>query len=192
MEQSDGYVIATAVTEEPLTVSEIKTRLRITGTDQDDYIAALITAARKQAETITWGAFCTQTWDVYFDKFENDLQIWKGPISSITSIKYQDESNVEQTLATASYSKQRSTKSPFRIKILTAPSTYADGLENVVVRFVAGYGAASTVPEIIKQAITVRVGTWYEVRQEIHTGTQVNVIDNWFENMLHGEGHTGL
>ena len=190
--QSDKYKLVTAPTVEPVTTAEAKTHMRVTTAADDTYINALVTSARQQAEMVLRKSLITTTWDLYFEDFASELHFEYGPLQSITSIKYQDENNAEQTLSTSNYAVSRADRGLNRIKILSAPATYADGFDSVIVRFVAGYGnAASDVPEVIKTALKVRVNTWYDVRQEIIVGSQVNKIDGWFEDMLNTELHHG-
>jgi len=54
---------------EPMTVLEAKAHLRVDFPDDDDYIAALITAARDYAEGFTRRAFLTQSWLLALDHF---------------------------------------------------------------------------------------------------------------------------
>lgn len=54
---------------EPLTLTEAKLHLRVSGTDEDTLITNLISAARVQAENICRRAFITQSWTLYLDAF---------------------------------------------------------------------------------------------------------------------------
>ena len=51
-----------APTVEPVTLGEIKTHLRLTGTEDDYLLPQLVKAARDYVETFTRRAICTQTW----------------------------------------------------------------------------------------------------------------------------------
>lgn len=94
---------------------------------------------------------------------EIDLQCY--PVSSITSIKYDDENNTEQTLATSEYYTRLSGSYPTVTPVNYWPCTMYGKPASVRILMVAGYAPSSTspinyganVPEDIKQAILVRL-----------------------------------
>jgi uncharacterized phiE125 gp8 family phage protein len=59
----------TAPVDEPLDLAEVKRHLRVEIDDDDDYIQALIAAAREYCEEYTHRAFLTQTWQLLLDHF---------------------------------------------------------------------------------------------------------------------------
>jgi uncharacterized phiE125 gp8 family phage protein len=120
----------------------------------------LITAARKVAENITGRGFITQTWELVIDKFPaKEIEIGMLPIQSITSVKYYDTAGVLQTLsASTDYAADVDTLPGWVLPAqdFTWPDTL-DMAQAVIVRFVAGYGAAgSSVPAEIRMWISVR------------------------------------
>jgi len=185
---SDKYTTITPAAEEPVTLVEAKAWLNVSHSNDDTKITSLIEAARQQAERSMGRTIVSTIFDLYFDQFSGFMGIKKGGITEITSIKYQDSDDSEQTLATSNYETSRDfapdSLNFTRIKILTGPTVLVDGYDNVIIRLVAGWANKEAVPEIIKTAIKTRVGTFYETRQEIYTGTQVNEIPNWFDSML--------
>lgn len=91
---------------EPVTLAEAKDHLNVTNigspatTSPDDtLITALIQAAREHAEIYTNRSFVSQTWKLLMDDFPSwELRLSKPPLISVTSIKYYDTDNVQQTL----------------------------------------------------------------------------------------------
>ncbi len=161
--------LITAPTVEPVTVAEVKTHSRITGTDDDAYLTLLIKAARNHVENITNRALITQTWDWTLDGGLRDVCIPKAPLQSITSVKYTDDNGTEQTLAT-SYYKVDDVSEPGRVVLAYSQSwpTARQEINNVTMRFIAGYGDASTdVPDDINFAILWIVDHWYEHRTAV-------------------------
>lgn len=83
MEHSYKYTLTSAPSTEPCTLQEAKDWARITTSNDDTLITAMISAARVQAEEFMGRAIITQTWDVYFDSFSYDMGITKGGLSLI-------------------------------------------------------------------------------------------------------------
>jgi hypothetical protein len=78
------------------------------------------------------------------------------PVASITSIKYDDEAGVEQTLSTADYALSTYGDSR-RINLepdADWPSVEADAADAVRIRFVTGY---TTAPKAVKAAMLLHV-----------------------------------
>ncbi len=161
----------TAPTEEPVDLDEIKTQLRIDGTTEDAYLDRLRIAARKYMEgTVLNRALITQTWDYYLQGWpgKNYIEIPLPPLVSITSIKYTDYLNVESTFANTEYIVD-TVAEPGRVYLKwdkSWPSVSLQVVNAIVIRFVAGYGAAAAVPENIKQAILLQIGALYENRED--------------------------
>lgn len=176
-----SLILVTAPTVEPVTLSEAKAHLRVTSSDEDSLITSLITAARGMAETITRRALTTQTWDWKFGAFpESHLDVPLAPLVSVTSISYIDTAGATQTWSSANYTVLDAGAQTAPGRIVPAyneswPSVR--GLPNdIIVRFVAGYGAASSVPAEIRWAVLLIIGELYARRESALVGaTIVNV-----------------
>lgn len=164
-----GLILITAPATEPVTLTEAKAHLRVTGADDDTYITALITMARQYAEVFTRRALITQTWDLYLDAFPDyDIALPMPDLQSVTSVTYVDTDGVSQVLSSALYQVDLAS---IRGRIAPAyneewPDTREETYGAVKVRFVCGYGAASAVPETIKGAMKLLIGHWFENRME--------------------------
>jgi uncharacterized phiE125 gp8 family phage protein len=161
------YKLYTAAALEPISSTEAKAHLRVTGTDEDDLITMLIQAAREFCESYTNLQLLTATWEMYLDYFsEYEILIEKNPVLAITHIKYYDENNTEQTLAASVYEVDVVSQ-PARLVLKTNqswPSTY-DKKNAVKITFTAGFGAtAASVPAQIRQAMLLVIGNMYENR----------------------------
>ena len=179
------YKLVTAPGSEPITLSEAKAYLRVDDTTEDDLISALITAARRKFENDTLHYLLPQTWELYLNRNEittEPISINKSDITAISSVKYYDSSNTQQTLSTSDYQTAIQGK-PSSIQIITMPTIY-DRLEAMVIRFTLGYANAGAVPEDIKLAIKLLLATWYENRQTVVTGTQVNDIPMTYQFIM--------
>jgi len=168
---------------EPISVTDFKTNTKVDGTGEDaSTIPLYIGAARRHFEAKTDRILMTQTWEEYYDYAPSYVYIQKAPLQSVTHIKYLDEDDVEQTLATASYTVDTKGVCP-RIKIIDKP-TVSDKINNFWVRFVVGYGDASTdVPQDMIMAVTYMASHFYENRLPIVSGTVVNEVPMTFKSL---------
>ena len=186
-----SYKLITGPATEPLTLAEAKLYLRVDSDSEDDLITALIKAARLQVENKTYRMLISQTWDLILDKSDigdGELLIYKQPITAISSVKYYDINNTEQTLSSTAYQTEVNSN-PAKVNIISMPSIY-NRLGAVTIRFVAGYANAGAVPQDIKQAMYFLIGHLYENRQAVVTGTQVNEMPMSVEYLL--EPYRGL
>lgn len=163
--------------------SSLSAEASSTNTTIDPYITMLIKAARQHAEQELKRYLITQTLDAYFDEFPIEFTL--PPMQSVTSITYYDEDNVEQTISASNYIVD-AVSIPSRImeaENYDWPSTY-DKHNAVKVRFVAGYGAASSVPDCIKHWMLVKIATMWESREQFVTGTSFNQLPTSFIDSL--------
>ena len=172
-----GWVVQAEPAAEPITTAEAKVHLRLETTADDSLVAALVKAARIYVERATNRCLYTQTLDLYLDEFpaSDSSCIWlpRGPVQSITSVVYQNTSDVATTVAAASYVLD-ATQEPARLCLADGYSWPGDTLAEanaVRVRYAAGYGAAASVPDDLKALIYLLVGHWYEHREGVVTGT---------------------
>jgi len=106
-----AYQLKTPPAVEPVILSEAKSYLRITDTDDDAFINALITGVRQRFESWTARSLITQTWTLwldgfpqksrkdapgegyfelpvaYFDKADRVLEIPRPPLQSVTFLQ---------------------------------------------------------------------------------------------------------
>jgi len=165
-----GLVLITGPTIEPVSLAEAKLHLRVDVSDDDALIDGLIVAAREKAENILRRALITQTWDLHQDGFPsgNELKLPFPPLQDITTIKYTDKDGNESTFDEANYIVDTASE-PGRVFLdygKSWPSVTLQPADGVVTTFVCGYGDAATdVPQVIKQAMLLTIGEWYENRE---------------------------
>lgn len=186
MTSYDGrYTLVTAPTEEPLTIQDVIDQCQMgeIPDDQRTRVAAYITAARQLLERRLRRQFCTATWKLYYDSFPATIVFDdKLPIKTITHIKYTDNNGTLTTLTPASTYYQTdlaSDQRPARIMPAygtTWPSVRASSFNTVEIQFTCGYGAASAVPQSIKNGMLLLVANWYENREQAVIGTIVSEL----------------
>lgn len=171
----------TAATSEPITLPQAKKHLKIESdvTIEDDLINILIESARRAAETYMRRQIITATWELQLDKFPKGsdfITLNLNKATSITTIKYFDDDNSEQTWDSAKYETDLESE-PARIRPISTeiyPSTF-DKINNVKIRFVTGYANAAAVPGPIIQALLLYIGHWYEHRESVVIGQRLEI-----------------
>jgi uncharacterized phiE125 gp8 family phage protein len=183
--------VTTAPVLEPVTTAEAKAHLRVDGSDDDTYIGTLITAAREFCEAYTRRAFITQTITMYLPQFPltRVIELPKPQLQSVTSLKYYDEDDAQQTWSSSNY-RVDATGYVGRVTLkegISWPDTITDRQDCVQIAYVAGYGTAqSTVPTAIKQAMLLLIGHWYRTRESVAFGTITKEVEFTTDAILSG------
>ena len=159
MPSTPTFITTSGPSIEPITLEEMKTRLRISGCDFDSELSDMLISARQQVEADTYRKLITQTVVMYQEDFVSllgPLDIRLAPIQSITHVKYYDRDDALQTFAAADYYANL-TSTPPEIRLKEAkqwPNTSLYRPNKVEVTMVAGYGAtAASVPRAAKLAM---------------------------------------
>ena len=164
---------------EPVSLTDAKAWLRIDTNDEDALVTSLITAARGTLEAATRRLFITQTWRLSFDaspaygiaspfNFVGSLTgptlaIALAPVTSIVALRVYDAGDVPQIIDPATY---RLGGAPDSAKIVSTSSPPPPGraVAGIELDVVAGYGAATDVPQPLRQAMLMLVARWFENR----------------------------
>ena len=175
------YKLVTAPSVEPVSVSELKSQLRITTTSQDTMLGVILNAARQYVEDYLRFSLITATWELYLDSFPKSgdcIWIQKSPVTDIVTLTYTDTAGANQTLTegtdfTADYNS-------YPCRVYEAYSKTWPGTRTiknaVTINFKAGYADAAHVPEKYKIPILMLASSLYENPSDEVTGTQVNQI----------------
>lgn len=166
-----------APAETPITSAEAKAHLRVTHTDEDTLISALIDAVTEHLDGrrgFLGRCLVTQSWEYRVDVFPECgiIEIPLPPLVSVESVKYIDDAGDEQTLSTDDYVVDTATHigQVRRAYDVDWPVT-RDEKYAVRVAFTAGFGAASSVPQPIKNAMFMLIKHLYENRSEVTNDT---------------------
>jgi len=151
----DIYQIYTAATTLPVSVSDAKAHLGVTHSNHDSLIEDLIWGAVKQFEKRANVALSSQNWKAFVDNGYAEFELWKYPITGISSIQYYDSDNALQTLSSGDYYSNVNTGSlgwnprPIVIFMTDIPSTY-EREDAVIITINTGY---SIIDYDVKQAL---------------------------------------
>lgn len=158
------YKIVTEPTQLAVDLNTVKAFCKITHNAEDDLISILIKSSTKIIEDESWLQIISAPWFLQvFEWPSHWLEIGKGNVSAITSVKYNDINDTEQTLADDKYVVDL-TSWPARIFFNEQPSL-SNKLPYVRVYFTAGFGAnSSNVPDDLKSALMLTTRMLYDKR----------------------------
>lgn len=172
--------IVTDISVEPVTLSEAKDWLKVTGSADDDLITMLITVARKAMEKYTASTFAQKTIHTTWVEIPDNwvLNLAHGPHISVDYVYLIDEEGTETAKTLNSdyyvYGDQD------LIIALSKVWTTSQSLQySARVEYKAGYGATATepLPDELKLAILKQIATDYDMRENIAEGT-FGVLNN--------------
>jgi len=167
-----SLVVTTAAVNPLFTTAQAKAHLKVDVSDDDTIIDNLVLAATQSCEIFTNQYFIDTVVTQYSDTWDDFYTLYKSPVDSITHVKYYDSNDSQQTLASSNYILGHYSK-PARIGVAvggTLPNL-SDRINAVEVKYTVGYGTASTdVPEGIRQAVLLTIGSWYQNRESVITG----------------------
>lgn len=182
-------VLVTAPQAEPITLDEVKAHLRIDGTDEDTFLTALIKATREHCESPGLNrALITQTWELWLDSWpkKDYIPIPRPPLQAINSVKYYGADDTEYTFDPVNYFVDTKSE-PGRVALeynKSWPSVTLRPTNGIVINFDAGYGTADDVPQIIKHAMLLLIGHWYENREATVVGAVLREIPFAVKSLL--------
>ena len=164
-----SWTLVTAPAVEPVTLADVKLHLRITGSAEDSTLALYVQMAREAVEQECWRALLPQTWDLFLSAWPLDgiVHIPRPPLQSVTHLRYTDADGVQATYSANNYLVDTASE-PGRLVLApscTWPSVTLTTANPIVLRFVAGYTNAASVPAVIRAAILLGVGDIYANRE---------------------------
>lgn len=175
-----SLVVSGAPEVEPVSISEAKEHLRIVDfTDDDNYIASLITAARKWCEDYCERTFADCQYTVAFDDFPHiRIELPRPPLrlnatasEATVTISYVDTGGSTQVLSWAQsgtqdfrVDKDYTPALAYPLYLETWPSTRIDD-KAVQITYLAGYGDSRFVPKSVTHSMKMLVSHWYTNRE---------------------------
>ena len=155
--------LVTPPASEPLTVAQAKSHLRVDHTDDDTLITGYIEASRQYVEERCWCSVQAQTWKLLLNDWPHEpLTLPRGPVVSISSVRYQTAINTWVTLASDQYALLQDGRWWLAYD-MQWPTTALYGWEPVEITYTAGVGASTA----LRQAMLLLIGHWYENREAV-------------------------
>lgn len=179
-----ALILITPPDQDVVTLDEAKTQLRLNGTDQDDLIEAMISAAVNEFDPSGGGwlgrALRPQTWELRLSSFYKAncdsradtvaarmaVELPYPPLIDIVSVKYDDQSGVETTLIEGTHFRVLNSGGLGKQSIAPLYNQFwplaRHDAESVRIQFTAGYEEEDDddpdmLPTPIKQAVHLAV-----------------------------------
>jgi len=166
------YQVITPASTYPVSLTEAKSHLKVDTTADDTYIESIIKAATQLSEEYTNRFFIDTVIEQTCSSFADLQTLFKSKVSSVVTVRYYDNDNSLQTLNPTIYNALLNYE-PSQIQLADGQSFPSITKRNdaVVARYTVGYGAAaSDVPDVIKQAILLTIGNFYQNRNSVVIG----------------------
>lgn len=155
-----------APTAEPFHVDEVRHRLRIGFSDDDNDLRLMIAAARQHVERKTGQSLLRQSWDVAYDDFPHSdhdgFRLPGAPLRAVSSVTYHDEDlSTSSTFSSSSYQVDV-LKMPPELVLKDGEGWPTDDLREssgVVIRTVEGYEVPCSVDA--DSDVVTATGHWF-------------------------------
>lgn len=150
-------------TVEPVSLAEMKAHLRLDGTDEDDLVTALVSAARLAVEATTRLVLIEQTWRLTLRRWPplRAVALPVEPVLGLTAARIV-EANGVATAIDLSLLRLDVDGDPARIIAdVTAPSPLSQA-GRIELDFTCGFGpGAASVPQSLRLAVRLLVARWF-------------------------------
>jgi uncharacterized phiE125 gp8 family phage protein len=191
--QQYALEVVTGPTDEPVGLADLRAHLRLAASIDDDEISRVwIPAARELIEKTTGLRLMSQTLKMSLDRFPirgaavRDQWLPCGfelpvhPVASVSSVKYLDPDEVEQTLSTSAYTADVNRR--LARVVLNQGYTWpaAKAVANAVrVTFVAGWSSRAAVPASLRAAVMLQSRALYDGETDLTETVERLVNLNW-------------
>lgn len=171
----------------PVSLADMKTWLKVTGTSEDAVITALIESATLTGERITKRDFINKQYKTFRDIFSDlpayypnygalvpgfnrfsssaEIELRKSKLQTVNSVEYLKDSVFTPVASTVFYATE---EFDFSRLVLFPDQAWPTDIDNrrqaVKIEFVAGYGDAGNVPSDLKTAIKKHVANAFTNR----------------------------
>ena len=163
-----GAILVQAPASEPVSLAEAKAQLRVNHDDDDQLIAALITAARRVVEARTGLCLIAQHWLCLRDDWPGDGEIALpvAPLAAVEEIGVIGEDDATAVIDPAHYIADAAARPP-RVLLRGSRQWPRPGraVNGIAIRVEAGFGASpQDVPQPLRQAVELLVAHFYAQR----------------------------
>lgn len=165
-----GRVVNVTAPAALVSLADLKIALRISGSAEDAYLAALLASTVAEVEMLTGWLLMARTVDIYLDAFPAGVLVLPvAPLRTLTSITYTDADGVSAVVSSADYYVD-TVSIPARVLLKTSaswPAVTLREVNGVVVRAAVGFATAADVPPLWTQLTLALAAIDYEHRDEL-------------------------
>lgn len=155
--------LITPPAEEPVTLAELKTHLRVTHADEDALVLSFARAARHAVEARYGLAIVTQSWRWRLDRPPaGAIRLPRSPLTAVASVTLEKRDGAIETVDPALYEVETGRRG--RLLLHGAVPWAGRALGALRIDFAAGVASANEVAPEIKTAISLIVAHFYENR----------------------------
>jgi len=170
---------------EPVTLAEVKTHLKIDYTTDDTMLNTLIQTARESIEALCNISITEKAFLLKFDKVGEKIQIPKPPCLTIDVVNVYDDDYTKTVIDSSKYAKlinNRFTPSRIVLKRGYEWDYYTNTGEGFEIEFTCGFTTESDyqLPTELKTEILNLIAYWYENRQS-ETVIPKDIIDKVYK-----------
>jgi uncharacterized phiE125 gp8 family phage protein len=154
---------------EPVDLAGMRSHLRVDGSEEDDLIAGLVTAARLLVEAAARRVLVAQTWRIVFDSWPAGrvLRLPLSPLAAVTRVAVADAAG-NPVEFNPSVAEADPNADPPRLLVAAAVPDPGVPRGGILVEASYGYGAApEDVPEPLRLAVKILVARWFENRGDL-------------------------
>lgn len=155
---------------EPVTLAEAKAQCRmVEDNSEDTFLTSLIAPARAYIEKASRYLFVSGTRTETFRRWGDYLEIWRAPISSITSVKYSVSDDPGDDVEYTGFAADLNSF-PLRIYPAFGGNGFPTLVDGQVITVTYAAGALATTDEnylLGKRAMLLLIGFWFDNRGEV-------------------------
>lgn len=160
---------------EPISLEEAQMHLRVDTVDDSSLISGYIKSAREYCERVQGRAYVTRTYELV-TAAASEVELLMPPIDEVESVVARLSDGTQEEVE---FEVDADVLPPV-VTIESLPAT----AEKLIITYTAGYGEAADVPPVIKQAMLLLVGHWYEHRAAAEGGSRVEEVPFAVTNLL--------
>ena len=165
---------------EPVSLAEAKAHVRVTASDENDLITALIVAARQYCENLSGRTLAPRNFLQTMDRFPDgggDITLRRSPVTAVASVYYYSLETTNTLMSPSTDYRLDLQQIPARIRLPLGTTLWKNAYttdDAVRITYTAG---AVSAPTAAKQTILLLVGHWFENRESVVIGGGGREID---------------
>ena len=157
-----GLQVIAPPVEEPIELADLKAALKVSHTDDDALLTAMLAEAREMIEISTQRELARKTWLLTIDYFPAaEIILPHRLVDSVVSVKYDDLAGLEQIVPPANYFVDSASEPGWLFPVSSWPATL-DTVNAVRIAYMAGYSDPALVPGPLKSAVVLQTQELYD------------------------------